>query len=314
MAGVMTILGFTGAMSNIQFSTYLMTSVPKGMLARVTSVASFASLAACAIGPAIGGILIGKYETKLAIGSLFGITLLVALISVGVPSMRSPRVGSMRSDNTARAIVSRPLATTTTAAGRATEPSARIRVAYKSTPAEIGFVAVRQVAGTRTRSLAAVLASRYETTIIFATIGDSGELVTDSGSPRPDYRLLLGELALAWQAEPVPALLLSVQHGVLSHTREASENFVRYEHYETLADDRPVIVEIWRLRWEAMVIPIASVPAICGIAARASQQNASVAEFPMLGAICAYGDNAGEGAAGALVSGRGGHSPDLSQG
>jgi MFS family permease len=97
MAFVMIILGFTGALSNIQFGAYLMDSVAETMLARVTSFGNLMSFAACAFGPAFGGMIFQDYRTKNAVLTLFVFTLVLAVISVVAPQMRSPKARSQDS-------------------------------------------------------------------------------------------------------------------------------------------------------------------------------------------------------------------------
>lgn len=91
IAAVMTVLGFTGALSNIQFGTYLMDSVAETMLARVTSAGNLMSFAACAAGPAVGGILVQYCKVEKSVFSLLIMTIILAIISVSVPSVRSQR-------------------------------------------------------------------------------------------------------------------------------------------------------------------------------------------------------------------------------
>ena len=86
MAAVMIVLGFTGAMGNVELDTYLVKQVPDGMLARVTSIGRLMSFSACALGPALGGILIESYGVQRAVFSLFVMTLTLAVISIRVPS------------------------------------------------------------------------------------------------------------------------------------------------------------------------------------------------------------------------------------
>jgi MFS family permease len=54
---MMSILGLTGALGNIELHTQLAQGVSDGMLARVTSIVRILSFAACAVGSALGGLL-----------------------------------------------------------------------------------------------------------------------------------------------------------------------------------------------------------------------------------------------------------------
>jgi len=60
MGLTITAPGYTGALGNIEFSTYLMRHVPEGILARVTSTGNLLSSGACAAGPALGCLLAGS--------------------------------------------------------------------------------------------------------------------------------------------------------------------------------------------------------------------------------------------------------------
>lgn len=86
---MMIILGFSGALGNIEIDTYLMQHVAVTMQARVTSVNRLISFTCCAVGPVVGGILVHRYGTRTAIFALFVMTAALALISVVSPSIRS---------------------------------------------------------------------------------------------------------------------------------------------------------------------------------------------------------------------------------
>jgi hypothetical protein len=57
-------LGFTGALGNVQLSTYLLHKAPREMLACVTSVGRLVSFGACALGPVLGGFLVQEYSLQ----------------------------------------------------------------------------------------------------------------------------------------------------------------------------------------------------------------------------------------------------------
>jgi len=97
MAVVMLVLGFTGALGNIEVGTYLMQNVAHTMLARVTSIGRLMSFGACATGPVLGGILFQHYGADRAVVVLFiGITVL-ACVSLAAPSMRAECTAGGRS-------------------------------------------------------------------------------------------------------------------------------------------------------------------------------------------------------------------------
>jgi MFS family permease len=80
MAGVMVLFGFTGAMGNIEFDTYLAARAPD-MLARMTSIDRLMSFTACAAGPALGGILVQEFGYQTAVRWLFALTVSVGLLA-----------------------------------------------------------------------------------------------------------------------------------------------------------------------------------------------------------------------------------------
>ena len=90
-ASVMIILGFTGALGNIELDAYLIRNVAETMQARVTSIGRVMSFAACAIGPVLGGILVQLDGMRAAVFFLFAITAALAAVSILNPSIRSGR-------------------------------------------------------------------------------------------------------------------------------------------------------------------------------------------------------------------------------
>jgi MFS family permease len=89
MGLVMAVLGFTGAMGNIEVGTYLIQHVAENMLARVTSIGRLMSFAAGAIGPVVGGFLFQRYGVQDTVNSLLIVTMLLAIYSLFTPSMRA---------------------------------------------------------------------------------------------------------------------------------------------------------------------------------------------------------------------------------
>jgi MFS family permease len=94
MATVMLVLGFTGAMSNIELDTYMVKKFPDAMLARVMSIDRLAKFAACAVGPALGGIvtaggarILESNGVQFAVGALVVMTSLLVLFSFRTPSL-----------------------------------------------------------------------------------------------------------------------------------------------------------------------------------------------------------------------------------
>jgi MFS family permease len=94
IAAALTILGFTGAVGNIEYGTYLVRNVSDGMLARVTSVGRVLAIGACALGPVLGGAAFQRYGFHGAVSLLFFIVLLLALASLRAPVPPGSRLAS----------------------------------------------------------------------------------------------------------------------------------------------------------------------------------------------------------------------------
>ena len=90
MAVAMVIVGFTGALSNIELDTYLIQSVDEMMLARVMSIGRLMSFGALAIGPVLGGILTQWCGVRAGVFWLFIMVIGLVFISSVVPAMRIP--------------------------------------------------------------------------------------------------------------------------------------------------------------------------------------------------------------------------------
>jgi MFS family permease len=86
MALVMGVLGFTGALGNVELGSYLIERAPEEMLARTTSVSRLMSFAACALGPIIGGFTIQRYGVRSAVLLLCVAITIMSLFSLLVPS------------------------------------------------------------------------------------------------------------------------------------------------------------------------------------------------------------------------------------
>jgi MFS family permease len=81
----MFVLGFTGAIGNISFSTYLIANIKDDMIARVSAIGQLLAISACALGPVLGGAAIQHYGVHGAIQILLGIVLALALASLFTP-------------------------------------------------------------------------------------------------------------------------------------------------------------------------------------------------------------------------------------
>jgi MFS family permease len=86
MAFVMAILGFSGALGNVELGTYLIQNAPKSMLARVTGTGRLLSFGAYAAGPVLGGIVTEEYGVRTAILLLLAAISALSLFSFLMPS------------------------------------------------------------------------------------------------------------------------------------------------------------------------------------------------------------------------------------
>jgi MFS family permease len=93
IAIIMAMLGLSGALGNIALDTHLMRNADQDILARVTSVSRFATFAACAVGPLMGGILVQEFGIQHALMCLFLFTPVLLLLSLRLHAcnVRKPR-------------------------------------------------------------------------------------------------------------------------------------------------------------------------------------------------------------------------------
>jgi MFS family permease len=89
IAGAMIVLGFTGAVGNVEFGAYLTREVDERMLARVTSIGQLMAIGACALGPVIGGSVIQQYGVQKAILLLLLMAVALMATSLSVPDPAS---------------------------------------------------------------------------------------------------------------------------------------------------------------------------------------------------------------------------------
>lgn len=88
-AVAMFILGFTGAIGNIAFGTYLVDSVGDDMIARVTGIGQMLAIGACALGPVVGGAAVQNYGVHGAIQILLFLVLVLAFLSLFTPEVHN---------------------------------------------------------------------------------------------------------------------------------------------------------------------------------------------------------------------------------
>jgi MFS family permease len=75
MAIAMAVLGFSGALSNVELDSHLFVHVSLDKQARVASIGGLIEFAACAIGPAFGGVITERFGAEDAVWLLFFLTL-----------------------------------------------------------------------------------------------------------------------------------------------------------------------------------------------------------------------------------------------
>jgi MFS transporter len=85
IAFAMVVLGFTGAIGNVQFGTYIVRHVTDGRIARVTSIGQVLAIGASALGPVLGGWAIEQFGIHGAVVLLFMIVVPMALFSLFAP-------------------------------------------------------------------------------------------------------------------------------------------------------------------------------------------------------------------------------------
>lgn len=81
-AMVVAVFGFTGAIGNVTFTSYLAQTFPSCTLARVSSIGQVLMIAAMGLGPVLGGTAAGRYDASKSIGVLLSIAIFMLLISV----------------------------------------------------------------------------------------------------------------------------------------------------------------------------------------------------------------------------------------
>jgi MFS family permease len=86
-AAAMFILGFTGAIGNIEFGTYLVRNVADDMIAKVTGIGQMLAIGACALGPVFGGYAIQRFQVQGAVGVLIIIAVVLAFVSFLIPEV-----------------------------------------------------------------------------------------------------------------------------------------------------------------------------------------------------------------------------------
>jgi len=79
---VMAVFGFTGAIGNVTFTSYLVQTFPSSMLARVSSIGQALMIGAMGLGPVLGGTAADRCDAAKAIGVLLSIAIFMLLISV----------------------------------------------------------------------------------------------------------------------------------------------------------------------------------------------------------------------------------------
>ena len=95
-AVAMFVLGFTGAIGNIEFGSYLVARVADNMIAKVTAIGQMLAIGSCALGPVLGGYVIQQYGVKDAVVVLCVIVLLLLLFSLAIPEVSQKLPSALR--------------------------------------------------------------------------------------------------------------------------------------------------------------------------------------------------------------------------
>jgi MFS family permease len=90
-AVAMFILGFTGAIGNVEFGAYIVRNVRDSMIATVTGIGQMLAIGACAVGPVLGGVTIQHFQVQGAISILFAIVVALAFASFLMPEAPGQR-------------------------------------------------------------------------------------------------------------------------------------------------------------------------------------------------------------------------------
>lgn len=98
----MFVMSITGAIGNVEFGTYLARNTGDGMIAKVSGISHTVMIAACAIGPVLGGAIVESLKVKGAVLAIIVIVALMALVSLlaserGMRVMRGIRAVAWRS-------------------------------------------------------------------------------------------------------------------------------------------------------------------------------------------------------------------------
>jgi hypothetical protein len=93
VAVAMTLLSLTGALGNIEVDTYILREAGPTILARVMSVSWLIAISLLALGPLLGGILLGEFGVRGAIIWLFMITLVFGACAQWMPSANASQEG-----------------------------------------------------------------------------------------------------------------------------------------------------------------------------------------------------------------------------
>lgn len=104
-AVAMFVMSVTGAIGNIEYGTYLNAKIADDMIGKISSVSHTMTIAACALGPVLGGYLIQEYSAQKAIfilSSIVGLMTFASLLVFGKPRNKAP-VKSFRAELAAAA-------------------------------------------------------------------------------------------------------------------------------------------------------------------------------------------------------------------
>lgn len=84
-AAAMFVMSLTGAIGNVEFGTYLVRNIADDMIAKVTGISQSVAIAACALGPVLGGSAVQNFSVQGATGILLAAVTAMFIVSLLMP-------------------------------------------------------------------------------------------------------------------------------------------------------------------------------------------------------------------------------------
>lgn len=95
-AGVMFVLGLTGAIGNVVYRTYLVSNIKDDMVAKVTGIGQMLAIGASALGPLFAGYAIQHFHVRDAIYILLGLIVLLVIATWLILAVREQAAARRR--------------------------------------------------------------------------------------------------------------------------------------------------------------------------------------------------------------------------